>query len=78
MQNVTKDYPPTLLLHGDGGTDVSYELSVLMAEELSRHDVEHELISMEGRGHGFDGKMDDPIVAGAFEWVLDFYSSVSP
>jgi len=46
IRNVTKDYPPTLLLHGDKDTDVPYEQSVMMAEELARAGVEHELITM--------------------------------
>jgi dipeptidyl aminopeptidase/acylaminoacyl peptidase len=72
LRNVTADYPPTLLLHGDRDTDVAYEQSVLMAEELSRHNVEHELITMEGRGHGFDAEMDDPLVQDTFAKVLAF------
>jgi len=35
MQNVSPDYPPTLLLHGDRDTDGPYEQSVLMSEELA-------------------------------------------
>ena len=27
---------------------------------------------MPGRGHGFDGELDDPVVATAFARVLDF------
>lgn len=72
VQNVCADYPPTLLLHGDRDTDVPYEQSVLMANELARHRVEHELITMPGRGHGFDGAMDDPLVRDAFGRVLAF------
>jgi acetyl esterase/lipase len=71
-RNVTKDYPPTLLLHGDNDTDVPFEQSVLMAKELERHRVQHELISMPGRGHGFDGAMSDPVIAATFDRVLKF------
>ena len=52
-----KDYPPTLLLHGDNDTDVPFEQSTLMAKELARQGVQHEFIAMPGRGHGFDGAM---------------------
>ena len=72
VRHVADNYPPTLLLHGELDTDVPYQQSVLMAEELSRHNVEHELITMEGRGHGFDGEMDDPVVRDAFTRVLAF------
>ena len=71
-QNITSEYSPTLLLHGDRDTDVPYEQSVLMDEELSRHQVAHELITMSGRGHGFDGAMDDRAVQGAFNKVRAF------
>lgn len=75
VKNVTKDYPPTLLLHGNKDTDVPHEQSVLMAAELKRHGVEHELITMQGRGHGFDGgreAMKDPVIAQTFDRVLAF------
>ena len=72
VRNVTKDYPPTLLLHGDRDTDVPYEQSVLMAKELERHGIPHEFISMPGRGHGFDGAMWDPEIAQTFDRVLAF------
>src|SRR5690606_34848053 len=43
-QNVTRSYPPTLLIHGDQDTDVPYEQSVQMAAALQQHGVEHELM----------------------------------
>ncbi|MHB1356936.1 MAG: alpha/beta hydrolase [Anaerolineae bacterium] len=72
QRNVTSAYPPTLLLHGDQDTDVPYELSVQMAGELEHHGVHYEFATLPGRGHGFDGAMDDPAVAAAFERVLAF------
>ncbi len=54
IRNVTRDYPPTLLLHGQKDTDVPYEQSVLMAEELSRAGVEHELVLYPEGFHGFE------------------------
>ena len=75
VRNVTKDYPPTLLLHGDQDTDVPYQQSVVMAEELKHHGVEHKLITMTNRGHGFDGgrkAMEDPVVVETFDQVLAF------
>jgi acetyl esterase/lipase len=71
-QNVTPDYPPTLLLHGDQDTDVPHQQSVQMAQVLSRHGVKHELITIKGGGHGFDGKMDDPVVKDTFARVMAF------
>ncbi len=72
VRNVAANYPPTLLLHGTDDTDVPYEQSVLMAEALSRNNVEHELVTMQGQGHGFDGDMDNPTVKDAFAGVLAF------
>ena len=53
-------------------TDVPYQQSVLMDEALSQHHVRHELITMPGRGHGFDGEMDNHLVKEAFNSVLAF------
>jgi acetyl esterase/lipase len=74
-RNVTPDYPPTLLLHGDQDTDVPYELSVQMAAVLEENHVPHRLITMGGMGHMFDSNPDglkNPKVAEAFVEVLDF------
>jgi acetyl esterase/lipase len=71
-QNVSADYPPTLLLHGDVDTDVPYEESVLMANELARYQVEHELITIPQWGHGFDNEMDDPLVRNILNKMLRF------
>ena len=71
-RNVTSNYPPTLLLHGTEDTDVPYQQSVQMAEEFTRQGVEHQLITIEGGGHGFDGRADDPKVKEAFDAVLTF------
>jgi len=53
VQNVTSDYPPTLLAHGNQDTDVPYEQSVLMDAALNRAGVEHEFITLRDAGHGF-------------------------
>jgi len=53
VQNVTADYPPTFLAHGDEDTDVPHELSVQMNEALRNAGVEREFITLQGAGHGF-------------------------
>ncbi|MCP4644972.1 MAG: alpha/beta hydrolase [bacterium] len=53
VQNVTRDYPPTFLGHGDKDTDVPYDQSVLMAEALKQTGVEHEFMTLHDAGHGF-------------------------
>ncbi len=72
MKNVTPEYPPTLMIHGDQDTDVPYEQSVMMAAELKKHGVEHRLITIHGGEHGLAGgakqAIDDAYRA-AFEFL---------
>jgi acetyl esterase/lipase len=84
VRNVTKEYPPTLLLHGDKDTDVPFEESVRMAEALKRHQVPHQLTTMKNYYHLFDvfpegwtskeppAELKDPRVIEAFDAVLTF------
>jgi acetyl esterase/lipase len=72
IRNVTSDYPPTMLLHGDMDTDVPYQQSADMARELDRAAVAHELVTIPGGGHGFDREMTDPRIAGAFNKAITF------
>ena len=72
---VDRQYPPTLLLHGDEDTDVPFAQSLLMDERLTRYQVPHELLRMRGYGHAFDRSgngLDDPKIKEAFQEVLDF------
>lgn len=55
VRNITKDYPPILMIHGTMDDDVPYELSAAMAKELERKNVPHELITVVGAGHGLAG-----------------------
>jgi acetyl esterase/lipase len=71
LRNVTKDYPPTLMIHGDEDTDVPHEQSVLMAEQFKKHGVEHELISIPGGEHGLGGG-DPKRIDAAYESALAF------
>jgi acetyl esterase/lipase len=70
-RNVTKDYPPTVLIHGTRDTDVPYEQSVEMDKELTRAGVEHRLILVPNAGHGLPGG-DPKDVAAAYQTALDF------
>jgi len=73
VRNVTREYPSTMLLHGDMDTDVPYQQSVMMADELARVGIEHEFITIPNGGHGFDGAgVENPMVAKAFDRVLAF------
>lgn len=73
VQNVTPDYPPTVLVHGEVDTDVPVEQSIQMAAALAQHGVEHTLLLLPGQPHGFDSQgMDKPVVADVFSQVLNF------
>jgi acetyl esterase/lipase len=71
VKNVTRDYPPTMLIHGTADTDVPYEQSVLMAQQLDRHGVPHELVTIEGGEHGLAGG-DPARIDAAYESALAF------
>ena len=53
--NVTKRYPPTLMIHGTEDTDVPHEQSLIMARQFKKHGVTHRLISVQGGEHGLGG-----------------------
>lgn len=71
-RNVTPEYPPTLLLHGDRDTDVPYGLSVSMAAALAQAGVPHELITIDGGEHGFIHDTANPQVIAAKARVREF------
>lgn len=71
VRNVTKDYSPTLLVHGTRDTDVPFEQSVEMDKELTRVGAEHRLILVPNAGHGLPGG-DPRQVAAAYDAALDF------
>jgi acetyl esterase/lipase len=84
IRNVTKEYPPTLLLHGDKDIDVPYEESERMAAELKRNEIPHDFILMKNYNHLFDvfpegwpsnerpQELKDPKVLAAFDEVVAF------
>ncbi|MBI1373119.1 MAG: alpha/beta hydrolase fold domain-containing protein [Phycisphaera sp.] len=65
---VTPEAAPTLLLHGTKDPYVNYEQAEWMRDKLRAADVEAELVTLEGAGHGFKG--DDAKRADAA--ALDF------
>ncbi|MGH9629509.1 MAG: alpha/beta hydrolase, partial [Bryobacteraceae bacterium] len=52
VRNVTREYPPTMLVHGTADTDVPYEQSKLMAGRLRQAGVKHEFITVPEGAHG--------------------------
>ena len=83
-RHVTKESPPTLLLHGDKDTDVPFEESVRMAAALEKLGVPHRLVRMHDYDHLFDVfptgftsdaepiGLKDPKVAAAYDDVVAF------
>jgi dipeptidyl aminopeptidase/acylaminoacyl peptidase len=71
LKNVTREYPSTLLIHGDQDTDVPYEQSVLMAAELKKHAVPHRLITLNGAEHGLAGG-DKAEIEAAYAAAIEF------
>jgi len=83
-RNVTKEYPPTMLLHGDRDSDVPFAQSAGMAQALAEAGVPHRLLRMEGYDHLFDvfpegwpsdtqpGELEDGTVIAAYDEVIAF------
>jgi acetyl esterase/lipase len=72
VRNVSSDYPPTMLLHGDKDTDVPFQLSADMARELKRVGITYEFTPIPGGGHGFDRDTANPLAVSAFNKVIEF------
>jgi acetyl esterase/lipase len=77
VRNVTKQYPPTLMVHGTNDTDVPYNQSVLMAEQFEKHGVAHRLLAIPNAGHGIrDG--DPKLVDQAYAEMMAFVKKHMP
>jgi acetyl esterase/lipase len=71
VRNVTKKFPPTLLIHGTKDTDVPYHLSVMMDKALTAKGVKHKFITIPDGGHGF-GRNETAIAGQTYEQVVQF------
>ena len=71
VRNITPQYPPTLLLHGTADTDVPYQESADMDAALAKAGVVHELVTVEGGGHGI-GNVDKAVRDAAFARATAF------
>jgi len=54
--NISKDYPPVILLHGDKDPYVPITDSEGVVESLKKNGVEHQFVVAPGYGHGFSDK----------------------
>ena len=71
VRNLSPAYPPILMIHGTADTDVPYQESADMAAALKKQGLEHELITIEGGGHGI-GNVDKSIRDAAFARATEF------
>jgi acetyl esterase/lipase len=71
VKNVTKDYPPTVLIHGTADTDVPFEESKLMADEFKKHGVPFEFYEIAGGEHGLGGG-DPAAIKSAYGKAFEF------
>jgi acetyl esterase/lipase len=71
VKNITHEYPPTLLIHGEIDTDVPLEQSTMMAEELGPNKVPHRLIPIAKGEHGLAGAEKKDIEE-AYQAAVDF------
>jgi acetyl esterase/lipase len=55
VKNVSRDYPPTAMIHGTADTDVPYEQSTMMAEQFEKHSVPHLMLTVPDGEHGLAG-----------------------
>jgi acetyl esterase/lipase len=73
VRNITASYPPIVMLHGTADTDVPYQESADMAAALKKAGVRHELLTVEGGGHGLGRDGGDPkVIADAHARALAF------
>ncbi len=61
VRHVDADYPPTMLIHGTADTDVPYSESVMMAEQLKKHGVPFQLVTIKDAEHGLAGGDPDEV-----------------
>ena len=55
IRNVTPEFPPTVLVHGEVDTDVPHAESARLPDRFAEVGVNHRFISLAGVGHGFAG-----------------------
>ena len=73
-RHVTKQYPPTFLMHGEKDEDVPHEQSILMKEVLDHHRVPSQLVIIPGANHGLNKGGDPNAIKEAFDaafWFVD-------
>jgi len=71
--NVTPDYPPTMLLHGQADSDVPFAAAERMVAALEAGGVTYEFVTRAGWNHVFDQmEAGSPAVRDAQQQVIAF------
>ncbi len=72
VANVSKDDPPTLLIHGDQDKLVKIDHSQTILKLFQQEGVTSELVTIEGAGHGFQGKDQQRATQEMVAWFEKF------
>jgi dipeptidyl aminopeptidase/acylaminoacyl peptidase len=75
LLHVTKETPPTLLIHGDKDTLVPIVHSQNMINALHDAKIDSKLLTIEGAGHGFNGEQNKVVVPAMVDWFVDHLST---
>ncbi|HEU4751610.1 MAG TPA: prolyl oligopeptidase family serine peptidase, partial [Armatimonadota bacterium] len=67
IYSVSKETPPTLIIHGDADTLVPIQQSRLYMNRLESAGVPHRLVVREGKGHGWPSLGEDISVLA--QWI---------
>ncbi len=70
---VTKNSPPSLILHGKVDAILPYQGSVLMKKKADEVGADLSLVIVEGAGHGFKGDGISPSLKEIIKTVSDFF-----
>jgi acetyl esterase/lipase len=76
IDHLDASFPPTIFLHGDSDTDVPFEQSVLMHNQLNLLGVKTDLVTMAGADHGFDKAFSAQVVQDAYDQIVEFINSL--
>jgi acetyl esterase/lipase len=68
---VTRDDPPTLLIHGDADRTVPIAHSQRMIQALQENGIKSEFITLPGAGHGFQGADQQKAQAALLKWFQE-------
>lgn len=68
VTHVSPDDPPVLTIHGDKDPLVPIEQAMLFDEAMKRAGVSHNLMIIEGAGHGFKGEIAEKTWTAAYEF----------